>query len=260
MRKKIVIIIASAVIWITALTGCSDTRNNLNLKSVNAENETERKTEEQTERQTERKTERQTERQTERKTERQTERQTERKTERQTERQTERKTEQQTEKVTDSGSSVTNKDTFNYYGDGYVIILPNTWTDVTSAFASTMGADSVFVHYGTSQNGYNENISITIQDLSGFNIDLDTYTEISKSQYAAMEGYEVLNIGKDNINGMEVGRAEIDVTQNGINCYCMQIYAVKNEKAYIFTFTSDYEDKDTLMDEVNSIFDSIQID
>lgn len=257
MKKKIAIIMVSAVMA-AVIAGCSDSRNSLSVEGQNTKEETERKNEEDTDINREKETEKSTEKQTERRTERETERRTEKETERRTERSTEKSTEKNT--AGQSGSNTQDEDTFTYYGDDYSITFPKTWTDVSSTLAATIGADAVFTHYGTALNGYGENINVMVQDLSGYNMDLDTYTELSKSQYEAMDGYDIISIDEGSINGTKIRRLEVDANQNGINCYCLQVFAVENEKAYIFTFSSDYEDKDSLMEEVDLIFESIKID
>lgn len=171
-----------------------------------------------------------------------------------TEDEAESRAERKTEKKSENG------DTFTYHGDDFSITFPNTWTDVSSAMASAIGADAVFAHYGTASNGYAENMNVIVQDLGGYNMDLDKYTELSKAQYEAMDGYEIIGINDGTINGTEIRKVEVDAAQNGIKCYCMQVFAVENEKAYIFTFSSDYEDKDSLMGEVELIFNSIIIE
>lgn len=250
MKKKTAIIMVSALMA-AALAGCSDSRNSLSVKGQGTMEEAERKTKEQAEEGRED--------ETEKKTERKNGGMTKEDNEKETERRTEESNEKKTEKRTEEGNGE-DTDTFTYYGEDYSITLPKTWTDVSSSLAGAVGADAVFTHYGTAQNGYGENINVMIQDLSGYDMDLDTYTELSKSQYDAMEGYDIISIDDGSINGIKIRRLEVDAEQNGINCYCLQVFAVENEKAYIFTFSSDYEDKDSLMEEVEFIFDSIRID
>lgn len=104
---------------------------------------------------------------------------------------------------------------------------------------------------------FRDNLNFIIQDLKGQNIDLNKFAEISVEQI------------KQFITNSKILQSETSAgpkhkivysgSQGQLNLKWQQYYWVKNEKAYILTFTADQLSFDKQMAEVNSIMDSFKI-
>ena len=90
------------------------------------------------------------------------------------------------------------------------------------------------------QDDFRENINLIIQDLSGKNIDLNKYTEISEGQIKSMIAnsnlIESKRIKNDSIEYQKIVYAG---DQQTFHLKYEQYYWVINDMAYILTFTSE---------------------
>ena len=124
--------------------------------------------------------------------------------------------------------------------DNYKIQYPKSWQLDTSKL---MGTDFfVLAPLENEIDKFRENVSGIIQDLSGQNIDLEIYKQITDKQILEFATEpkifesEIINSNKNNyyktVYAMTQGKARLKITSV---CY------IKNEKAYLITFTSEIE-------------------
>lgn len=141
-----------------------------------------------------------------------------------------------------------------YSGKGYTIAVGSGWSKLSSSTGNLQ-----FSHMGTATNGFAENINVTTQDTSAYDIDLDGYKDISMEQYKQL-GYAVTKTNKMTINGNDGYYLEIDGVQSGVDFKIMQFFTLKDDTAYIVTFASDETDYEGLKEEVMNIFNTFSIE
>ncbi|MCI5602942.1 MAG: hypothetical protein MR361_05550 [Clostridiales bacterium] len=144
----------------------------------------------------------------------------------------------------------------SYSGDGYSIKLSSDWSKTKGSSA----VDIAFSYDGTSQNDdFAENINVVVQDLTGYDLDLESYKDLSMDQYAELD-YNVDDIYKKTIDGAKGYFCKVSCEEPGNNCVILQYFTVIGDNAYVFTFASDEDDFDDLEDEVMEIFETIEFD
>lgn len=144
----------------------------------------------------------------------------------------------------------------SYSGDGYSIKLSSDWSKTKGSSA----VDIAFAYDGTTQNDdFAENINVVVQDLTGYDLDLESYKDLSMDQYAELD-YNVDDIYKKTIDGAKGYFCKVSCEESGINCVILQYFTVIGDNAYVFTFASDEDDFDDLEDEVMEIYETIEFD
>lgn len=96
----------------------------------------------------------------------------------------------------------------------------------------------LFSPLSDSTDDFRENINLLIQDLTGYDLDLDQYTELSKEQIKAMmtDGEILLN-EKLGPEGKEYQRIIYTGTQGNYDLQFEQFYWVIGQEAYVLTLT-----------------------
>lgn len=144
----------------------------------------------------------------------------------------------------------------SYSGDGYSVKLSSDWSKTKGSSA----VDIAFTYDGTSQNDdFAENINVVVQDLTGYDLDLESYKDLSMDQYAELD-YNVDDIYKKTIDGAKGYFCKVSCEESGINCVILQYFTVIGDNAYVFSFAADEDDFDNLEDEVMEIYETIEFD
>ncbi len=125
-----------------------------------------------------------------------------------------------------------------YLNINYSIIFPKTWKLDTS---NVMGTE--FCIYSPLENDndkFSENINAIIQDLKGQNIGLKEYKEISEKQFNTSNCtiFESKIIKKQS---NEYYSATYSMNQSNFKLKITSFCYIKNEKAYLISFTSEIE-------------------
>lgn len=95
----------------------------------------------------------------------------------------------------------------------------------------------------TPEDQFRENVNLLIQDLSGQNIDLDKYTEISEGQIKTMiTNANLLDSKRQNSNGIEFQKVIYTGDQGIFKLKYEQYYWVINKKAYVLTLTCEVDE------------------
>jgi hypothetical protein len=90
------------------------------------------------------------------------------------------------------------------------------------------------------QDNFRENVNLLIQDLTGHNIDLKKYTEISEKQIETyITNSALIENNTMNEGGKEYQKLIYTGDQGMFHLKCEQYYFVVHEKAYVLTFTSE---------------------
>ncbi len=96
----------------------------------------------------------------------------------------------------------------------------------------------VFSPISEPTDDFRENVNLINQDITGYNLDLDSYTELSISQIKQLiEGSEILVNERRKSGKYEYQETIYTGTQGIYNLKFMQYYWVINNKAFVLTFT-----------------------
>lgn len=109
------------------------------------------------------------------------------------------------------------------------------------------------------QDLFRENVNLLIQNLAGMNINLDKYVEISEEQIKTMIANSQL-IESKRMSGAIPFHKEIYTGDQGIlKLKFEQYYWVKDEKAYVLTFTSEVNQFDAFKQAAEAILKSFKL-
>lgn len=120
----------------------------------------------------------------------------------------------------------------------YYISYPQNWEIDQSG---RYGTSFYLFSQQTSVNDlFKENVNLIIQDLTGMDIDLAKYTEISENQInKMMKDGTILESRQLSKNGMNYQKMVFTGTQQGLFLKFEQFYFIKNNKAYVLTLTCE---------------------
>lgn len=152
-----------------------------------------------------------------------------------------------------SKKTVDSSDFKDYSDSEYTISLPDGWGKTENKNASLS-----FLYKSSKNDFFTESINIIIQDLETYDYTLDTYKDVSVSNYEEL-GYEIEECQKTTINDNDFYSIISHSENDGKNIYCKQLFALLNKKAYIFTFAAEESDFKKLSDETDAIFNTIKI-
>jgi len=141
--------------------------------------------------------------------------------------------------------------------DNHKIEYPKSWTLDTSGLVGS----ELFVlsPLENDSDKFRENVSVIIQNLAGQNIDLDKYKEISEKQLTDL-GADIKVLESSTVKAAKGDFYSIRYAMNRnnfklivtSNCY------IKNEKAYLITFTSESSTYERYKNVGQRILDSFQ--
>jgi hypothetical protein len=157
-----------------------------------------------------------------------------------------------------SGFSQNNpsKQLINFVQEHYKIQYPSSWTLDTS---KKMGTDFIVISPKENDTDkFRENVNLLVQDLSGQNIDLNKYAEITQKQIKEMvtdgtiyEAKKMIKPDKSEYYKMVYG-----MTQGIFKLKFEQYYFIKNDKAFIVTFTAELSNFDSFLNVAEQILNS----
>ena len=116
---------------------------------------------------------------------------------------------------------------------------PDSWEIDTSG---AWGAEvMLFAPLENEEDNFRENVNVLIQDLTGQNVNLELFKEITESQIntLATEGHII----DSSIKGDEY-RITYTMTQGMFKLKITTMCVIQNEKAYVITFTSELDKYD----------------
>tara|TARA_Y100000782_G_C10176196_1_gene261947 strand:+ start:839 stop:1378 length:540 start_codon:yes stop_codon:yes gene_type:complete len=151
----------------------------------------------------------------------------------------------------------TNMKWTTYSTKGYQVEYPSSWELDT---VNTRGAEFIILSPLVSEEDpFNEYVSFAQQDLTGKQITLDKYIEISESQVKAyLKSGEIVKSERVK-NKTETHHIIIcKGTQQNTSITFVQYYWLLNETAYILSFTSKTESYENYQKTAEHILDSFQ--
>ena len=138
----------------------------------------------------------------------------------------------------------------------YSIQYPDNWELNTE---KSMGTSFIlFTEQTSSEDKFRENINLIIQNLEGYNLNLDDYVAISEEQISKMVTNGIIIDSKRlNTNNTEFQKVIFTGKQGIFQLKFVQYYFVKDEKAYVLTFTCEeiqYEKYSLISDQILESF------
>lgn len=110
-------------------------------------------------------------------------------------------------------------------------------------------------------DAFRENVNLLIQDLTGYGLDLDKFTEISEGQIKTMiNNSSIVESKRVKNKSTEYQRIIYTGDQGVYHLKFEQYYWVLNEKAHVLTFTSEQTRYDAFRETAEKIMNSFTID
>lgn len=104
---------------------------------------------------------------------------------------------------------------------------------------------------------FSENVNLVIQNLKGKNIDLDAYIKLNKQELVKIPEGKLLVSERRKTNTSEYHVFVFTGNMNDLDIKAIQYYFLKNEMAYVLTFTTlvnEYEKYEKLAIEILDSF------
>jgi hypothetical protein len=143
--------------------------------------------------------------------------------------------------------------------DAYTIRYPSTWTlDNSGRMGMTL---QIFSALSSPDDKFRENVNLVIQDLSGQPVKkLDQYMLLSENQIKTMlADPEILSCERSNRDGQEFQNIQYTAKQGIYKLRFQQYCTIKNEKAYVLTFTCVADEFEKYREVGGKIMDSFKL-
>ena len=135
------------------------------------------------------------------------------------------------------GEETDNGDYKEYATENYAVQYPNDWT--LSSSDGKMGMEFILLAPRSGEDDeFNENITLAVEDLSGYDVALEYYVEVALSQINKIvtDGKVIYNEPKI-LNKTPYYHTISKGKQGGVSLTYDQFYWIFDSKAYIMTFT-----------------------
>lgn len=98
----------------------------------------------------------------------------------------------------------------------------------------------IFSPMESSEDQFRENVNLMIQDLSAYDLDLDSYTELSEQQVGTLfTDAKIIKSKRMKNQSQDYQMIIYNGGQGGAMYTFVQYYWVINDKAYVLTFTCE---------------------
>jgi hypothetical protein len=138
----------------------------------------------------------------------------------------------------------------------YSVQYPDNW-ELNSE--KSMGTSFIlFTQQTSTDDKFRENVNLIIQNLEGYNLNLDDYVSISEEQINKMvTNGKIIESKRLFKNNSEFQKVIFTGDQGIFNLKFIQYYFIKDEKAFVLTFTSEvtqYEKYKLISDKILASF------
>jgi hypothetical protein len=138
----------------------------------------------------------------------------------------------------------------------YSVQYPENWELNTD---KSMGTSFIlFTQQTSTDDKFRENVNLIIQNLEGYNLNLDDYVTISEEQINKMvTNGKIIESKRLFKNNSEFQKVIFTGDQGIFNLKFIQYYFIKDEKAFVLTFTSEvtqYEKYKLISDKILASF------
>ena len=143
-------------------------------------------------------------------------------------------------------------------GEAYSISHPANWEANSSGLMGTQFM--IFSPLSNSLDQFRDNVNLVIQDLSGFEVNLDLFVEASEGQIANLiNNGKLLSSDRQQLGEQPCHRFVYTGTQGIYQLKFEQYCWVIDHEAFILTFTSEEKEYDQFQPIVAEIFKSFQL-
>jgi hypothetical protein len=150
------------------------------------------------------------------------------------------------------------KDWLTISENSYSVKYPGNWDIDRSGQMDT--SFIIFAKQSSVEDKFRENVNLLIQNLSGLNIDLDKYVEISEGQIKTLiTNGHILESKRLNAEGVPFHKEIYSGDQGTFKLKFEQYYWVKDEKAYVITFTTEINQFDSYKEIGEEILKSFKL-
>jgi len=124
--------------------------------------------------------------------------------------------------------------------DNFIIEYPKSWRIDTSRL---MGTEFfLFAPLENQTDKFSENVNLIIQDLTGQNVNLETYKSLTDKQISEFTNKsKVFESLIKKAKNRDYFKVVYTITQGKSKLMITSICIIKNEKAYLLTFTTELE-------------------
>lgn len=154
-------------------------------------------------------------------------------------------------------SSITNFLTYDSYVYGIRIKYPLDWTKEEQVFGTVVSFSSPIE---SASDDFSENLNVLVQDLSAQPITLEEYTRISEEQ---VEQYitngKILDTIATTLDGNSAYKLVYTGKQGQYNIKWMQVYTIKDDKAYVITYTAEMDSYSNFLGTAQEMINSFEI-
>lgn len=145
-----------------------------------------------------------------------------------------------------------------FQGDGYTIQYPSDWQSDDSGMMGT--SMILFAPRSSDTDQFQENVNLIIQDLRTIEIDLDAYAKISTDQVKSLITNSEIEVNKRLGSGEDEYHMMVYTGDQGkFKLKYVQYYWVRNEKAFVLTFTSEQDQFEDYRETGLQILDSFSL-
>ena len=131
-----------------------------------------------------------------------------------------------------------------YESDIFSIQYPSNWS-----LDDVKGTQAIFVSKAplTSDTDiFAENVNIITQNLKGMGVTLDQYVQFNESQLTSIPNGKMFSSERETRDGRQYHTLIFRGTMNNLDLKIRQVYAIKDEIAYVVTFTTLEDEFDQL--------------
>ena len=146
------------------------------------------------------------------------------------------------------------------------ISYPTDWTPVDPKeleLEDTEGIDYVMAFYPPLYSRYDEfaeNVIITTEDVTGYDITLQDYTDLSIQNLGALfDNYKTVSVEDTTLSGYPAKKIVYTAYYEGISAKVLAVYAIKNNKVYTISYTAENDKYNKYLKEVTTMIDSFRI-
>lgn len=143
-------------------------------------------------------------------------------------------------------------------GENYWMIYPQDWELKTSG---EMGSTFALLSpLSSKKDKFQENVNLIIQDLTGRNMSLEKYVEVSEEQVRTLivDG-KILESKLITGNTKNFQKTRFTGKQGGFDLIFEQYYWVENEKAYVLSFSCEEAQYPKFQEAGRKMMDSFQL-
>lgn len=126
-----------------------------------------------------------------------------------------------------------------YSTDKFSIEYPLNWE--LSTVTGTQALFTISSPLESENDSFAENINLITQNLKGFEMTLDKYVKLNKEELSTIPDGEMFSSKRLKKGTQEYHLIVFKGRMSNLNLKVQQLYAIKEETAYILTFTATYE-------------------